>query len=199
MLFRHSDEQAIFRLVEETLKEFGEVIYKQHPDERSDVVMRRNNKFLRYDALHLFSKVGNIPGLDSKVEIPIEIQFTTIFRFAYFQLQHDTMYKDNSGQISSHQVKLLDILNGVSNVGEALAEACEETLQEGAGPEVFRRLDSTANLTKMAVRAASETKKQLARRVPDRQIIDIWLKEAIPDPSIEHNAARKKYEKTTGS
>ena len=77
---------------------------------------------------HVSIPLKNRPG-KNKLDFKVEIQLVTVSSSVWSQVEHVIVYKQITGKPSKDERRILDLINGLSNLGEGLLEQLFATQQ----------------------------------------------------------------------
>lgn len=117
---------------------FDVVTVKVFPDEGNDPAYKK--RFPGYAARHYHVRLKgkDLRGTDSRyADAVVEVQVASVLIHAWAEVEHDLVYKPQSGDLSDEEYTILDELNGLVLAGELALERLQKAgslrlrLQEG--------------------------------------------------------------------
>lgn len=124
------DQEKIHTLIKSS---FDVVETKKFPSERVSDDSDNIHEFDGYKARHFIVRAKS-DGLDPDRRIlcasTAEIQVASVLMHAWSEVEHDTIYKPLTGELSETELAILDKLNGLVRVGEGLLQILQRTMEQ---------------------------------------------------------------------
>jgi len=104
---------------------------KEFPENSSSVITKYSKRFSGYWATHYRVNLRKESLSDSQIRYSdgkIEIQVASVLMHAWAEVEHDLVYKPESGKLSEDEYAILDELNGLVISGEIALERLQRAL-----------------------------------------------------------------------
>jgi ppGpp synthetase/RelA/SpoT-type nucleotidyltranferase/uncharacterized protein YutE (UPF0331/DUF86 family) len=164
-LYFPGDREQLEKLIPSAFVLLGEP--KKFPEV---VASRPNKKFSGYHATHYRVKLPADDLTEERIryaDAPIEIQVASVLMHAWAEVEHDLVYKPETGDLSEDEYAILDQLNGLVLSGETALEL----LQRAVRARVGSGKTSFANQYELAAFLFEQLKKSRSAAAPEEPIM----------------------------
>jgi ppGpp synthetase/RelA/SpoT-type nucleotidyltranferase len=127
---------------------------KKFPESRTT---RPGKRFMGYVATHYLVQLKPESLEDTKsryAETVVEIQVASVLMHAWAEVDHDLVYKPETGDLSDEELAILDEINGLVLAGEIALERLQKAIQRRTGKDDFNFKDQFELASYLAQRAA---------------------------------------------
>jgi ppGpp synthetase/RelA/SpoT-type nucleotidyltranferase len=118
---------------------------------------RPGKRFMGYVATHYLIRLKPETLEDTKsryAETVVEIQVASVLMHAWAEVDHDLVYKPETGDLSDDELAILDEINGLVLTGEIALERLQKAIQRRTGKDDFNFKDQFELASYLAQRAA---------------------------------------------